>query len=83
MKRHVQVALRQQGANALVYSASLVRENKEYVMEVINFAPHTTGNMKNFAVMMKGGFATFSRFSLPYLRVTILWQFLDYFLLFI
>ena len=55
MKRHVQVALRQQGANALVSSASLVRENKEYVMEVINFAPHTTGNMKNFAVMMKGG----------------------------
>lgn len=55
MKRHVQVALRQPGANALVSSASLVKDRKDYVIEVINYAPHTNGNMKNFAVMMEGG----------------------------
>lgn len=55
MKRHVTVALRQPGASALVSSASLVKGHKDYVMEVINYAPHTTGTMKNFAVMMEGG----------------------------
>ena len=55
MERHIYVALRQPGANALVSSASLVRNRKDYVMEVVSFAPHTNGNMKNFAVMMEGG----------------------------
>lgn len=53
--RHTYVALREEGAQALVSSASLVTNDKSYVMEVVSFAPHTSGNMKNFAVMMNGG----------------------------
>lgn len=54
-KRHTYVALREEGAQALVSSASLVTTDKNYVMEVVNFAPHTSGNIRNFAVMMKDG----------------------------
>lgn len=49
------VALRQQGAHALVSSATLVDCKKEYTMQVVNYAPHTYGDMKNYSVVMKDG----------------------------
>ena len=54
-KRNVWVALRQNGAYALVSSATLAEDKKNTRMEVVNYAPHTVGEMKNFAVVLKGG----------------------------
>lgn len=54
-KRNTFVALRQQGARALVSSASLVSAKKDYHIDVVNFAPHTYGDMKNYAVVLKDG----------------------------
>ncbi len=53
--RTTYVALREEGARAEVSSASLVDTKKEYNMQVVNFAPHTYGNMRNFAVVLKTG----------------------------
>ena len=54
-KRETFVALREEGANALVSSASLVDTEKNYRMQVVNYAPHTYGDMKNYSVVMKQG----------------------------
>lgn len=54
-KRDTFVALREQGATALVSSATLVDCKKDYRMQVVNYAPHTYGDMKNYAVTLKGG----------------------------
>ncbi len=53
--RKTYVALREQGAEALVSSASLVSCRKDYRMDVVNFAPHTHGDMKNYAVVLATG----------------------------
>lgn len=54
-KRECFVALREQGANALVSSATLVDCKKDYRIQVVNYAPHTCGDMKNYAVVLKDG----------------------------
>lgn len=54
-KRNTYVALRENGARACVSSASLVSDVKDYVIQVVNYAPHTYGDMKNYAVVLKGG----------------------------
>ncbi len=54
-KRSTYVALREEGARALVSSASLVNAKKDYRMQVVNFAPHTYGDMKNYAVVLEKG----------------------------
>lgn len=54
-KRNTYVALRQSGAHALVSSASLVSDTKDYIIQVVNYAPHTYGDMKNYAVVLNGG----------------------------
>ncbi len=54
-RRMVYMALREEGAHGEVLSATLAACRKEYRMNVVNFAPHTTGEMKNFAVVLKGG----------------------------
>lgn len=53
--RNTFVALRESGAYALVSSASLVDCKKEYNIQVVNYAPHTYGDMKNYSVVMKNG----------------------------
>ncbi|MCR5230883.1 MAG: SufD family Fe-S cluster assembly protein [Solobacterium sp.] len=54
-ERKTYVALRQQGASAKVASASLVNAKKTYNIKVANLAPHTYGDMENYAVVLKGG----------------------------
>jgi Fe-S cluster assembly protein SufD len=54
-RRNTYVALRGEGARALLSSASLVNENKNYHMEVVNFAPHTYGDIQNYAVVLEHG----------------------------
>ncbi len=54
-KRNTYVALRGSNARALVSSASLVSVRKDYHIDVVNFAPHTFGDMKNYAVVLKDG----------------------------
>lgn len=54
-KRHTYAALREPGARALLSSASLVDCHKDYQMNVVNFAPHTYGDIKNYAVVLKNG----------------------------
>lgn len=53
--RHCYVALEESGAKALLSSASLVNERKEYRMEVANLAPHTFGDIRNYAVVLEKG----------------------------
>lgn len=53
--RTVKVELKESGASALLSSASLVNEKKEYRMEVANLAPHTSGDIRNFAVVLSEG----------------------------
>lgn len=53
--RSTYVALREEGAYALVSSASLVSSRKDYQMDVVNFARRTVGEIRNYAVMLKGG----------------------------
>ena len=54
-RRNTYVALRERNAEALVSSASLVQTKKDYSMNVVNFAPHTQGNIRNYAVVLKTG----------------------------
>ena len=53
--RNVKMELKESGANALLSTASLVNEKKEYRMEVANLAPHTSGDIRNFAVVLSEG----------------------------
>ncbi len=57
-ERTTYTALREEGAKALISSASLVASRKTYNMNVVNFAPHTYGDMKNYAVVLKHGVLT-------------------------
>lgn len=49
------VALREEGAKALVSSATMVDCDKNYQMNVVNFAPHTYGDIRNYAVVLGKG----------------------------
>ena len=53
--RKLYVGLEETGASALVSSASLVNERKEYRMDVANLAPHTNGEIRNYAVVLEKG----------------------------
>ncbi|MBR3364801.1 MAG: SufD family Fe-S cluster assembly protein [Solobacterium sp.] len=53
--RDSRVALKESGAKALLSSASLVNERKEYNIEVANLAPHTFGEIRNYAVVLADG----------------------------
>lgn len=53
--RKTYVALRQEGARALVSSATMVDCDKNYQMNVVNFAPHTYGDIRNYAVVLGKG----------------------------
>ncbi len=53
--RSTYVAMRKPNAHAEVISASLVSEPMDYHMNVVNFAPHTLGEIRNFAVVLKTG----------------------------
>jgi len=53
--RTVHMALREEGATGLLSSASLVDCTKTYNMNVVNYAPHTYGDMKNYAVVLGNG----------------------------
>ncbi len=54
-KRDAYVVLRKEGAHALVSSASLVSDHKNMHLQVVNEAPHTLGEIRNFAVVLKTG----------------------------
>lgn len=54
-ERRMFAALREPGASALISSASLVSNRKNYHMDVASFAPHTYGDIKNYAVMLNEG----------------------------
>lgn len=54
-KRNTYVALKETGATANVSNALLVNSKKDYVQHVVNFAPHTYGNIDNYAVVLKHG----------------------------
>ena len=49
------IALREEGARALLSTASLVSSKKNYRLQTAGFAPHTYGDMKNFAVVLSTG----------------------------
>ena len=53
--RSTYVALRKPYAHAELVSASLVSSAMNYHMNVVNFAPHTLGEIRNFAVVLKTG----------------------------
>ena len=53
--RNVYVALRQNHARALLSSATLVNCRKNYNMQVVNYAPDTYGDIKNYAVVLEKG----------------------------
>ena len=54
-KRSSYVGLSASGAKAEVSSASLVGNVKEYKLDVVSLAPHTSGIMNNYAVVLEGG----------------------------
>ncbi len=49
------IKLLEPGASALISSASLVNTNTAYTLNVVSYAPHTSGIMENYAVVLKGG----------------------------
>ena len=53
--RSAYMALRKPEAHGELLSASLVNEQVSYRMNVVNFAPHTLGEIRNFAVVLKHG----------------------------
>ena len=53
--RHTAVDLLAPGADALMSSATLAAGRKEYHAAVASRAPHTNGDMKNYAVILEGG----------------------------
>ena len=53
--RSVYVALREKNAQAEVLTASLINEVKNYQIQVVNFAPKTYGEIRNFAVVLEKG----------------------------
>lgn len=55
LSRKSYVALRQQGAHTEISSASLVSDKKEFDIDVVNFAKHTTAQMTNYSVVLNGG----------------------------
>ena len=54
-KRNAYMVLREEGARGLISSASLVNTKKNYRMQVVNEKPHTYGDIRNYAVVLKGG----------------------------
>lgn len=54
-KRKLDVNLKDKNTNALVASASLVSNKKNYQIYVINENLKTSGNIKNFAVILENG----------------------------
>lgn len=55
VKRDVWMALREPNAHGLVGSSALVANRYHLVQNVVNLAPHTLGEIQNFAVVLKGG----------------------------
>ncbi len=55
VERSTYVALRRPYAHAEVLTATLASCRKDYRMNVVNFAPHTYGEIRNFAVVLKEG----------------------------
>lgn len=55
VKRETYMVLREPHARGLVSSASLVNEKKNYRIQVVNEKPHTYGDIKNYAVVLKNG----------------------------
>ena len=53
--RCIYFALRRPNAHGEILSATLASSNINYRMNMVNFAPHTLGEMRNFAVVMKQG----------------------------
>lgn len=53
--RSVYMALRKPRAHGELVSASLVNDAVNYRMNVVNFAPRTLGEIKNYAVVMRDG----------------------------
>lgn len=53
--RSIYFALRRPNAHGEILSATLASSNITYRMNMVNFAPHTLGEMRNFAVVMKQG----------------------------
>ena len=53
--RSTYVALRRPNAHGEILSATLASCFKDYRMNVVNFAPHTLGEIKNYAVVLKEG----------------------------
>ena len=53
--RSIYFALRRPHAHGEILSATLASSNVNYRMNMVNFAPHTLGEMRNFAVVMKEG----------------------------
>ncbi len=53
--RHSYVGLSANGAMADVSSASLVANQKDFDLSVVSLAPHTSGTMSNYAVVLEHG----------------------------
>ncbi|MBQ1382399.1 MAG: SufD family Fe-S cluster assembly protein [Solobacterium sp.] len=53
--RHTKIDLLEPGAEALMSSATLAAARKEFHASVASRAPHTNGDMKNYAVILEGG----------------------------
>lgn len=54
-RRISSVNLNEPGAGALISSASLVSSETDYTLDVVSNAPHTSGIMENYAVVLSGG----------------------------
>ena len=53
--RTTYMALREPGAQGIVSGAAMVTSNKRFVVQVANMAPHTSGKIENYAVVLGGG----------------------------
>lgn len=54
-KRKTHVILKEEGASASLYTATLSSSTKNYEILCEHAAPHTESNMKNYFVLLKGG----------------------------
>lgn len=54
-KRDCEVYLMEKGANALVKSAALVKNSKDYKINVISASPYTEGDIENYSVVLENG----------------------------
>lgn len=57
-ERKTAIYLQEPGAYALLASTTLAANRKNYAMQVVNAAPHTYGDIHNYAVLLDGGSLT-------------------------